>query len=230
MSGKVKKPKSIAHSILGGAATALLVPFAAVVSAPQLLAFPHKAAIGATTVYAETPIDAAQMAKILRRSDALLATTGLYTSPVGTRIFLTNGGWRWRLLSLNSHFAFALTRPVSDMIDDAAIFNRSDPARDQIFNGLDERTRSLSGVIAHERTHMLVRRHFGMLRSVTLEQWKSEGYADHIAQESSLTQAEVDALKKAGKGHWGIAYFEGRQRVAAILAKNGNSVDQLFAK
>jgi hypothetical protein len=222
------KPKSIAQLIMGGFLAAIFLVFASVICAPQLLAFPHKAKIGTTTVYAERPIDAGQMARVLRRSDELLATTGLYHRPVGTRLFLTNGGWRWRLISLNNHMAFALTRPTSNVIADAAIFNRADPALDKIFNGVDDSARSLSGVIAHERTHMLVQRHFGILHAVSLEHWKSEGYADYVAQESSLTEAEVAAFKKAGVDHWAIPYFEGRQRVAAIMKQNGNSVDGLF--
>lgn len=231
MFGKPKNAELPLWRVISSAATALLFGLVAVISAPQLLAFPHKANIGSTTVYAENPIDAAQLKTILLRSDRLLAATGLYKSPVGTRLFLTNGGWRWRLLSLTSHKAFALTRPSLDLISDGAIFNRADPAQDQIFNNMDvSRKRSLSGVIAHERTHMLVRRHFGMLRSLTFPGWKSEGYADYVAQESFLTQTQTDAFNKAGIDHPAILYFEGRKRVAAIMAKNGNSVDQLFAK
>lgn len=228
MFGKTNEPKFIAQRVIGGFLAALFFVFVSVICAPQLLAFPHKAEVGSTTVYAESPIDAGQMARVLGRSDELLATTGLYHAPVGTRVFLTNGGWRWRLLALNNHMAFALTRPTSNVIADAAVFNRADPAQDKIFNGVDDSARSLSGVIAHERTHMLLQRHFGIPRAVTFEQWKSEGYADHVAQESSLTEGQVAAFKKARVDHWAIPYFEGRQRVAATLKRNGNSVDRLF--
>jgi hypothetical protein len=228
MLGKTEKTKSMAHRILSGFLASILLTFVSVICAPQLLAFPHKAKIGATTVYAESPINVGHMTTVLRRSDALLATTGLYRTPIGQRVFLTNGGWRWRVLALNNHMAFAFTRPSSDMVADAAIFNRADPAQDQIFNGVDDSKRSLSGIIAHERTHMLVRRHFGIIRAVSFEHWKSEGYADYVAQESSLTEAEVAAFKKAGVDHWAIPYFEGRQRVAAAMKENGNSVDRLF--
>lgn len=228
MREKTRNPKTLIQRIVSGVLAAVIVVFVSAISAPQLLAFPHKAKIGATTVYAENPIDAQDMAKVLHRSDELLATTGLYRAPVGTRLFLTNGGWRWRLLALNNHMAFALIRPTSNIIADAAIFNRTDPAQDKIFNGVDDSARSLSGIIAHERTHMLVQRQFGIPRAVSFEQWKSEGYADYVAQESSLTDAEVAAFKKSGVDHWAIPYFEGRQRVAAIMKQNGNSVDRLF--
>lgn len=228
MREKTEHSKSVIKRIVSGLLAAAVVVFVSAISAPQLLAFPYRAKIGATTVYAESPIGAQDMAKVLNRSDELLATTGLFHAPVGTRLFLTNGGWRWQLLALNNHMAFALTRPTSNVVADAAIFNRADPARDRIFNGVDDSTRSLSSIIAHERTHMLVQRYFGIPRAVSFEQWKSEGYADFVAQESSLTESEVVAFKKAGVDHWAIPYFEGHQRVAAIMKQNGNSVDRLF--
>lgn len=153
MREKTKKPKVMAQRILGGFITVVFAVSISVICAPQLLAFPHKATIGSTTVYAESPIDTGQMTKVLRRSDNLLAVSGLYHSPIGTRLFLTNGGWRWQLLALNTHMAFALTRPTSIMIADAAIFNRADPAQDLIFNGVDDSTEASAALLrTNERT------------------------------------------------------------------------------
>jgi hypothetical protein len=149
MREKTQNPKSVMQRIVSAMLAAIFVVFVSVISAPQLLAFPYKAKIGITTVYAEAPIDAQDMAKVLHRSDKLLATTGLYRAPIGTRLFLTNGGWRWRLLALNNHMAFAFARPTSNVIADAAIFNRADPAQDKIFNGVDDSTYSaISGYLA----------------------------------------------------------------------------------
>lgn len=69
MREKTRNPKTLIQRIVSGVLAAVIVVFVSAISAPQLLAFPHKAKIGATTVYAENPIDAQDMAKVLHRSD-----------------------------------------------------------------------------------------------------------------------------------------------------------------
>jgi hypothetical protein len=197
-----------------------------VICAPQLLAFPHHADIGETRVYAEAPVDVAALRRVLARADARLATSPLYRDPVGTRVFLTDGGWRWRLLALTSGGALGFTRPGSDLVSDAVILNRSDVTRDRITTAFG--SRSLSGVIAHERTHIMVRRHLGMVAGVSLPRWISEGYADHVAGESTLSDAEAARLRAAGADHPAIFYHEARQRVAAALAANGGDAEALL--
>jgi hypothetical protein len=91
------------------------------------------------------------------------------------------------------------------------------------------RQRSLSGIITHERTHGLIRAKYGSVASVLFPTWKVEGYADYVAQESSLTAADVARYKQRGEDHPAIVYFEGRQKVAAFLVAHNGSVDQLFA-
>lgn len=197
-----------------------------VVVAPQLLAFPHVADVAGTRVYAESPIDRAAMAQVLARADALLATSPLVREPVGTRVFLTDGGWRWRLVALTSGGSLGFTRPWSDMVSDAVILNRSDVARDRIatpFGG-----RSLSGVIAHERTHIMVRRRLGLVAGIALPTWISEGYADHVAGESTLSAAQVAQLRAEGSEHPAIFYYDARRRVEAVLAGNGGDVEALL--
>lgn len=198
-------------------------------AAPQLLAFPYRADIGSTTVYSETPIRAGHMRRVLARSDALLQKTG-FSEPAGTRLFLTRGGWRWKMLALNSRGAFAVTRPVSAIVSDAVLVNRADPATDGVFNrpAIDSRRRHLSGVIAHERTHIQMNRAIGYIRTAMLPQWQREGYADYVAEESGLTPQEYARLKRAGASHPAIVYYEGRKRIEALAAQKGGTIAALF--
>jgi hypothetical protein len=85
--------------------------------------------------------------------------------------------------------------------------------------------RSLSGVIAHKVTHRLMRRTFGW-KSVLFPPRMGDGYADHVAQGSSLTAIEAAALQGGGKGH--PAILRGRQLVAERLTLDGGSVTDLF--
>jgi hypothetical protein len=211
---------------LNGAVGLVVMYLASIICAPQLLAFPYQAQVDATRVYAEVPINPVALRAVLARADARLATSPLYRAPVGTRIFLTDGGWRWRLLALNNSDALGLTRPVSDMVSDAVIIHQGDVASDQIATAYG--ARRLSGVIAHERTHIMVRRHVGLIGGVRLPTWISEGYADHIAGESTLNAAQAAALTARGDQGRALFYYNARRRVAAALAANGGDVDALL--
>ena len=169
------------------------------------------------------------MAEIVGRSESLLRKSGFLDRSMETRLFLTNGGLRWKCLALRSHGAFALTRPVSDFVSGALIVNKSDIAGNRVSNGARiGGVRSLSGTITHEQVHRLVMRRFGLIRSFMIPTWKSEGFADYVANESSLTTKDLRLLKSAGIAHPALVYFEGRQKVAATLARNGHSVERLL--
>lgn len=196
-----------------------------VIVAPQLLAFPHVAEIGGSRIYAERPIDREATTRMLTRADARLATSPLFDAPVGKRVFLTDGGWRWHVLAMTSGGALGLTRPWSDIVSDAVILNRSDVVGDRMMGGSG---RSLSSVVAHERTHVMVRRHLGLIDGIRLPRWIREGYADHVAGESTLGAAEVAALRARDEDHPAIFYYEARRRVETALAANGGDVEALL--
>lgn len=214
-----------ARRILIGIALVALAATASPLRAPRLLAFPYAARIGADQVYSTAPLQPAALAPILARADRLVHASPLAAHEEGRDIFLTGGDWRWNWLAGTSTGAFALTRPFSS----AVIVNRADLAGDHVYNKAAlGGTRSLSGVIAHEKCHGMVRRHFGAVRERMAPAWLREGYCDYVAGESSLTDAQADALEAAKTYHPAIAYVRGRQKVAALLAANGGSVDALF--
>jgi hypothetical protein len=202
------------------------VLLASAVCAPQLLAFPYHVDVGSTRVYAEAPLDVASLRPVLARADTLLATSPIYWEPVGTRIFLTNGGWRWRVLALTSHDTLAFTRPSSDLVSDAVIIHQGNVLRDEVSTPFG--TRSLSGIIAHERTHIMVRRHMGLIASIRIPGWINEGYADYIASESTLSPAQAADLAARSEGGRASFYYAARRRVEAALSANGGDVDALL--
>lgn len=111
------------------------------------------------------------------------------------------------------------------------VINRSDLATDRLWNGADMGgQRTLSGVIAHETCHGIERRRFGVAIELTKPAWLREGYCDHVAQESSLTDGDVARLRSVGQSHPALPYHEGRRRVAQALEANGGNVDTLFAE
>lgn len=208
--------------LIGLAALLIASPFVV----PEVLAFPHQEDFGADRVWSVGPIPRDIMASILADANARTIRSPIAVGSEGRRIFLTDGGWRWKLLALNNQGGFALTRAVREDL----IFNRSDVLAGTVQNGAElGGFRTLAGVIAHEKCHGMERRHFGLMVTLTAPTWLLEGYCDYVAQESSLSNADVAQLKAKGESHPALPYYEGRRRVAAILQANGGNVDELFA-
>ena len=193
---------------------------------PEALAFPYHRQVGETQVYSDTPIPDA-ISGVLARANGLLRTSVIYApGAYGRRLFLTDGGWRWRLLSFRTLGAFAQTRWGSEPI----VINRSDVARDEVTTGASVAgRRSLSGVIAHERTHGLIWHHFGFQADLIYPAWLREGYCDYVAGGGSLSDTAAKQLIARGQWVPALLYYHGRQRVTAKLRANGGSVDALFA-
>ena len=194
--------------------------------APQLLAFPHKTETEIGTVWSVEPLDEAMLDRAVSDARLRVETSPLASENETRPIFITDGGWRWLYLANASHSAFAVTRPIND----AVIVNRIDPGTG-VVTLTDSRIgnqRSLGGILAHEFTHGLIRREYGVVAASRFPEWKVEGYCDFVAGESSLTAEEAAQLEAAGTSHPALAYFYGRQRVAALLEQNEGSVDKLF--
>lgn len=195
--------------------------------APQLLAFPHYAEAGDSQVWSETPIDQAALEKVMARAETLVSASPISREREPRRIFLTDGSWRWLWLANIHRGTFALTRLGGQNL----IVNRADFAADRIVsNRKVGGSRKLSSVLAHEITHGVLLHHFGAIAMMQQPRWRVEGYCDHVAQESALTPEEVARIEARGEKHPALLYYHGRKQVETALARNGGSVDALFAR
>ncbi len=206
----------------------LLAALALLVSplfAPQLLAFPHRTETPIGTVWSTSPIEEERLFEVASETSRLLAASPLASANESRPIFLTDGGWRWQWLALGYSDAFAITRPLTKAVvtnaveEDDLVVRTKRPIANR---------RGLAPLLAHEFTHGLIRRRYGEIDAFRFPAWKVEGYCDHIAQESSLTAEQADQLEKLGQNDPALVYRRGRQKVEAILADNGGSVDELF--
>lgn len=208
-------------------AAVILLLFLSPLFAPQLLAFPYQARSGGLTVYSELPIEQAALDAVTHRSAKLLSASPLARDTEPRRVFLTTGGWRWQWLAFRFRDSFAVSRPLTEPL----IFNRSDVRQDKVYAGAGvSAVRSLSGTIAHESCHGLIRRSFGLATDWTKPVWLREGYCDFVAQESALGEARAASLRKSDPDHRALIYFDGRRRVAAELTRNGGNVAALFVR
>jgi hypothetical protein len=132
---------------------------------------------------------------------------------------------RWRILSFPVGGAFAVTRPLGS----AVVVNRSRVDQDMVWNGAPRPgRRTLSGVVAHEKTHMLIRARFGVTADRVWPRWLIEGYCDHVAGAGSLSDDQAARMIAADQTSSALFYHQARKRVEAALAVNGGSVDALF--
>lgn len=193
--------------------------------APRLLAFPYSEQIGADRIWATAPISRPALAKVLADANHRVAASPLARGAEGRDIYLTDGGWRWLWLANSARDSFALTRPMGE----AVVVNRTDLATATVANPAGgNRTRTLPAIIAHEKCHGMLRRHFGLTVDFLKPQWLREGYCDHVAGESTLDDAEAARLLAERRSHPALPYYLGRRKVEAGLLANGNNVDRLF--
>jgi hypothetical protein len=213
----------IAASVAGAAAAYI----AASIFFPTLLFFPYQRSVGSTRVYSEAPIPD-DMLSVISVSNRRLAKSEIFEpGALGGPIFLTDGGLRWDILSIGAPHSFGLTRPAGENV----VINRSNAALDKVWNGSGSPitgVRSLTGVVTHERTHVLIRAHFGAFADRLYPAWVREGYCDYIAGSSTLSDSEATALRASGSTLPALFYYDSRKRVERILRENGGSVDKLF--
>nr|WP_086491714.1 hypothetical protein [Novosphingobium panipatense] len=211
------------QSRLGMALTVMAVLAAMPLFSPKLLAFPYRQQVGLHRVYSTQEISPA-LVNALHEADRRVAGSsgGGFRKP-DQAVYLTDGGWRWKWLSLPSGGAFALTRPVTDTI----VVNRL--AGDKVYNGRSlGGVRGLAGVVAHEMTHGSIRAHFGFFADPLYPAMLREGYCDFVAGESTLSDAEARKLLAERASHPGLLYWQGHKRVAQAMAKPGADLDTVF--
>ncbi len=194
---------------------------------PQVL-FAHEVSYKNFNVYARQPFDDS-LGKVLDAAEARLLKSPIYDNRQAEKIFIGDSFSFYNFLSPTSGKSFASALPGVGNIR----INKSSIDRDLVFRDAEEyNQRSLSGVIAHEITHNLIRRKFGWLNSfVSLPQWKDEGYSEYVAGETTLSFEE-------GRQHWKenpnedskYNYFKYQQMVKYLLEDEKISVEELFTK
>ncbi|HZU95963.1 MAG TPA: hypothetical protein VFF73_04585, partial [Planctomycetota bacterium] len=170
----------------------------------------------------DAPIDS-NIATVLDRAAEKLRASGIDDPSLRFRLYACNERWRYRLVAPFSSSAFGVNSAGRIAL------NRSDVAADRIYSG--ERVRTLSGVIAHEATHSLLRQRYGCVTAARLPGWKSEGICDAVAGESSFPMEMGRALLGAGEEDPspGFSYLKARLMVE-LLREEGLSWDEIVER
>jgi len=221
------KNKSRAYRIFRYLLFAFVIAYLLLLCFPQVL-FAHEISYGNFQVYSSEPMDQ-QINAVLDKVDARLATSGINTRAVKPKVFLTNNFTLYRVLSLFLD-ANSFGKGFAALPTENIFINKSDLARDLVFRRAPANNqRSLSGVIAHETTHFLVRKRFGYWRNLTAPAWKREGYAEYVAGGSTLDyETGVRMWKANPKDDTGYQYFKYYLLVKYLLDQEKLTVDDLF--
>ena len=177
-------------------------------------------------VYARQPIDE-NINRVLDSANERLQTSPLYDGETKEKIFISDGFGFYFFLSPISPKSFANTLPGIGVVR----INKSDIAADLVFRNADaDNQRPLSGVIAHEVTHNLIRKRFGLINSLTsLPNWKDEGYCEYVAGETTLSFEEgVRRWRENPSNDARYAYFKYHQMVKYLLEDEKIPVEDLF--
>lgn len=194
---------------------------------PQVL-FAHQVTYKNFTVYSREPLDQ-NIYAVLDKVEATLAKSQINNTQVKPRIFLTNSQRLYSVLSLYiGANSFGKGMPV--LANNNVFINTADVSKDLVFRRAAEYgSRSLSGVVSHEITHLLVREKFGYVRNLTMPAWKKEGYAEYVAGGSTLDYATGMQRWKANPGNdAGYQYFKYYSMVKYLLDTEKLSVEELF--
>ena len=205
-------------AIMGGAYLLLLC-------FPQML-FAHQLSYRHINVYSREPLDKS-IYDVLDRVESRLAASGI-NGDVKPRIFLTNGFDRYALLSLYVG-SNSFGKSYAALPRDNVFINKADTVRDLVFrNAPSNNERSLSGVIAHEITHLWMRQRFGYWRNLAMPAWKKEGYAEYVAGGSTLDDETGLRMWKANpRDGTGYQYFKYYMLVRYLLERDNIGVDAL---
>jgi hypothetical protein len=181
---------------------------------------------GNLTVYMREPVPP-EMSGVLDRVHALLAASPLNDESLHHDIYIVNSFRLSRYLlfrdvGFGANHILGHTFVVSaDPVHDLAFCERHGPD--------DHRIRSLSGTIAHEITHSLIRRCIGWRAEGRMPCWLKEGYCEVVADSSPIDERTgLAAVKNDSPAFPGLPYFRYRLAVEYLLKDRGLSIDQFF--
>jgi hypothetical protein len=224
---RAAKKKSKAYRITRSVIVVASAAFIILLSFPQLL-FAHEMSYNSFKIYSREPIDQSVTA-VLNKVQERFESSPLKNDEVKPRVFLINNFRAYSMLSLYIG-ANSFGKGYAVLPTDNIFINKSDIAKDLVFrNSAANNLRSLSGVIAHETTHLLIRKRFGYWRNLTMPTWKKEGYAEYVAGGSTLSyETGVKMWKDNPKDGTGYQYFKYYMLVRYLLEQEKISVDDLF--
>jgi len=216
----------IANKVASVTLSALGVAYVLLLYFPQPL-FAYSTRYESFQVYSRQPIQP-ELVAVLDSAEARLKTSPIYDASSTRYIYLTDSYGVYALLSHKAYKSFANSVPFIRNV----FINKSDVAADRVFvNREVNNSRSLSGVIAHEITHLFIQKRFGTTNAVLTPTWKNEGYCEYVAGDSTITLEEgIRRWRENPSDDTGYRYIKYHLMVKHLIENEGMSVDDLFTQ
>ena len=226
---RAAKAKSKTYKVLRYVVASAVVAYVLLLSFPQVL-FAHKVSHKNFKVYSREPLNQ-NIHAVLDNVEAKLLASGINNQEVKPKIFIFDSHGLYAFISLyvgTKSFA----KGYAALPNENIFVNKSDIANDLVFrNAPADNERSLNGVIAHEVTHLLVRKKVGYLRNLTIPSWKKEGYSEYIAGGALLDyETGVRRWKENPKDDSSYRYFKYYMLVKYLIETEKMSVDDVFSR
>lgn len=204
----------------------LALGYLSLLAAPNFL-FAESQSFGAVTVYAHSSL--AGIEPQMRDAEAALARSPINDPALRQRIYLTSSTQEFGWFALEARQALG----VSFEEFGSSFLSAADPASNTVrSSGNRFNVRQLSQVIAHERMHLLLAHHFGLVRIHLSPTWKQEGYCEYVAGGHSIG-SEADGLRILAEGTDtapSVAYFRDYLRVKYLMEQQHITVDEVFTQ
>ena len=210
-------------SILG---SAIGIAYLLLLNFPQPL-FAYSTEYNSFKVYSRQPITP-ELTAVLDSAETRLKTSPLYDDSFRRKIYLTDSFGMYAVLSHKAYKSFANSVPFIDNV----MINKSDVAADRVFVNRElNNSRSLSGVIAHETAHLLIRRRYGTVSASLMPTWKNEGYCEYIAGDTTIPLEEgIRRWRENPADDTTYRYIKYQLMVKYLLERENVSVDDLFTR
>jgi len=207
----------------GAAAYVLILMF------PQVF-FANELAHKGLTAYSRSTLDPS-MESILDSAQARLEAAAIYDPEIHPRIFLCESHGFYSFLSAGIR-AGSFGKTFAALPSENVFINQSDPRQNLVFRKAPtDNQRKLDEVIAHEATHLLLRKKLGFLENITAPRWKKEGYCEYVAGGSTLSEEEgVRRWKASPDDDSHYRYFKYRMLVKHLLETKAMPVEEFFAQ
>jgi hypothetical protein len=226
---RAAKAKSKAYRVFRTVILLIAAAFVFLLVYPQVL-FAHQVSYKNFTVYSRQPLDP-NIYAVLDKVETQLSASPINDPAVKPKIFLTNSQKLYSFLSLYIGWnSFGKGYPLLPTTN--VFINETDVSRDLVFRKSETFShRSLSGVIAHEITHLHIRKKFGYWQNAVAPAWKKEGYSEYVAGGSTLDYDTGTRMWKANPNDGtGYQYFKYHLLVKYLLENEKLTVEDIFKR
>ncbi|MYM42187.1 hypothetical protein [Duganella qianjiadongensis] len=190
---------------------------------PEFL-FPHNVSFSTVTIYSTRPLPP-ETKMLVDKSVKLVEKSELANSNQRNQVFVSDRFGVYNFFApMNEGFAITNLLTGNTIVARGDIRENTSYATAATFN-----KRTLSSVIAHELTHLLIRDRLGLINGLRTPAWVVEGYCDYIAGESSFPEHEgmkLLAERKANESP-SFRYFQGRVLMRYLIEERHMSFEQI---